>query len=212
MSPLQDIIWVKFLLFVWIVLANTMSSICGCASPCCLFEKTPLLTEITEENIPVLGMANSEIESFISVLQSTHADLTSRTVLGLFQVLHQMVKYLKNKPNQGGTLEDKFIVLSVKFLQNLPWDFYDKIDFGSSKLKSVLSGCILQFVGSLVQTNNSEDSQNTSPEVSNLYLELGDLVPKFLSCFFGLSDGSDKRLVQYMRHKTLVSSQLIHIN
>jgi hypothetical protein len=158
------------------------------------------------------SLANSEIESFFSAFQSTCANLTPRTVLGLFKVLHRIVKYLKNKANQGGELEDKFIVLSVKFLKNLPWDFYNRVDFASSKLKSILSGCILQFVCSLVQSNDSEDSQHSSMEVSNLYVELGDLVPTFLSCFFGLSDGSEKCLVQYMRHKTLVSSQLIHNN
>lgn len=212
MSLLQDRIWVKFLLFIWIVLANTMSSICRHASSCPLLKDTPLFTEITKQNIPLLDMASSEMESFVSVLQSTHANLTSKTVLGLFQVLHQMVKYIINNANQGGELEDKFILLSVKFLQNLPWDFYGNIDFGSSKFKAVLSGCILQFVCSLVQKNDFEDSQNCSMEVSNLYLELGNIVPNFLSCFFGLSDEGDKGLVQYMRHKTLVSSQLIHTN
>ncbi|KAJ3706059.1 hypothetical protein LUZ61_009764 [Rhynchospora tenuis] len=198
-----DGIWVKFLLFVWITLVITMLSICGAASPCSQFQSTSLLKEITKHKMSSLDMGSSEIESFVSVLQLARANLTSQTVLGLFQVLHKMRKYLKNKVDHEGELEEKFISLSVKFLQTVPWDLYGKTDFGSSKMKAVLSGCILQFVCSLIQKNDFEDSQNSEMEVSNLHREVGDLVPKFLSCFFGLSDG-EKHLVQFMKHKILM--------
>ncbi|KAJ4800853.1 hypothetical protein LUZ62_052099 [Rhynchospora pubera] len=198
-----DGIWVKFLQFVWITLVITMLSICGAASPCSQFQSTSPLKEVTTHKIPALDMSSSEIESFVSVLQSAHANPTSKTALGLFQMLHKMGKYLKNKVDQEGELGEKFILLSVKFLHNIPWDHYSKTDFGSSKMKAVLSGCMLQFICSLIQKNDFEDSQNSVMEVSNSHRELGDLVPKFLSSFFGLSDG-EKHLVQYMKHKTLM--------
>ncbi|XP_043711668.1 uncharacterized protein LOC122660427 isoform X2 [Telopea speciosissima] len=150
--------------------------------------------------------------SFISILHSRLVNANWHTVAGLFRVLRNIMKYLKQN-NDGDLLK-----IYMDSISNVCWELLSEIHVGQTNEVQINSTGVallhrnvcspesrFLFLGGLLQLFCSLVEQNDLVESKGVLDKIVCLVPKLLNlCFYKQGDFNNSRFHQYMRHKMLM--------